>query len=227
MVYGRRVIRPAWSETVLPSKIVYLTPPGSMESDSKHSNSKPSTYPSSHENLPVRGLALVYIFDTLPRQIYLHFLLRLPRLYFTRVARIFEEAEMSIPKIKQGILEATAHRKDHPESTMSIEFPTVQFGNLEMTWRHFVDSLLQEWQTLNIISVLLLSYVLLISLRFFVNIQVHKQCHIGHNQHHRCSERPSYTLFCFDFNGLRTDESGLRMHIHRSVWNDAQNSQGS
>jgi hypothetical protein len=33
-----------------------------------------------------------------PKQMYLLLLLRLPSLYFSRVARIFEEADMSLPK---------------------------------------------------------------------------------------------------------------------------------
>ncbi|KAF8999376.1 hypothetical protein BDQ17DRAFT_1543604 [Cyathus striatus] len=35
------------------------------------------------------------ITDTLPRQVYLHLLLRLPAMYFSRVARIFEDAEVT------------------------------------------------------------------------------------------------------------------------------------
>ena len=178
------------------------------------------------KDIPVRAYVLAFTFDTLPRQIYLHFLLRLPHLYFSRVSRIFEEADISMPKIKQGILEAAAYRKDYPESTIWFELPTVQFGNLEMTWQHFIDSLMQEWQTLNIISVLLLSYVLLIPLHVFINIHIYKQRHLGYHQHHRCSERPPYSLCCFNFDDLRTDESSLRMLIHHSFWNDAQNLQG-
>jgi len=176
------------TETVRPSNVVYLTPPGSMERHFKYSEpatySRPSMYSqSSHRrrDFPVRAYVLAFIFDTLPRQIYLHFLLRLPHLYFSRVSRIFEEAEITMPKIKQGILETAAYRKDYPESTMCFELPTVQFGNLEMTWQYFIDSLMQEWQTLNIISVLLLSYVRLISLHIFINIHIHEQRHLGHH----------------------------------------------
>ncbi|KAJ7031154.1 hypothetical protein C8F04DRAFT_709233 [Mycena alexandri] len=41
--------------------------------------------------------------DTLPRQVYLHLLLRLPSMYFSRVARIFEDAEVSRPDIERMI----------------------------------------------------------------------------------------------------------------------------
>lgn len=54
------------------------------------------------------GSVLVpFLTDTLPRQIYLHFLLRLPSLYFSRVVRIFEDAEVSKHEI-QRMIEACA-----------------------------------------------------------------------------------------------------------------------
>lgn len=42
---------------------------------------------------------LTFLSDTVPRQIYLHLLMRLPRMYFGRVARIFEDAEVSRPDV--------------------------------------------------------------------------------------------------------------------------------
>ena len=47
----------------------------------------------------VRG----FVVDTLPRQVYLHSLLRLPALSFSRVARIFEDAEVSKHEIQRMI----------------------------------------------------------------------------------------------------------------------------
>ncbi|KAF9044124.1 hypothetical protein BJ165DRAFT_181750 [Panaeolus papilionaceus] len=110
---------------------------------------------------------LAFIIDTIPRQIYLHVLLRLPYLYFTRVSRIFEEAEMSIPEIKQGILETAQKQKDlvpRMATAWAFEPPVVSepYQNLNKTWIAFIDSLLKEWKTLNIISVLLLTAILTI-----------------------------------------------------------------
>jgi hypothetical protein len=45
----------------------------------------------------------IFVTDTLPRQVYLHLLLRLPSMYFSRVARIFEDAEVSRPDIERMI----------------------------------------------------------------------------------------------------------------------------
>ena len=86
------------------------------------------------KDFPVRACVLAFIFGTcsLDRSICI-FLLPLPHLC---VSSIFLK-NISTPKIKQGILEAAAYRKDYPESTTWFEFPTVQFGNLEMTWQHF------------------------------------------------------------------------------------------
>jgi hypothetical protein len=44
-----------------------------------------------------------FIVDTLPRQVYLNFLLYLPAMYFSRVARIFEDAEVSKQEIERMI----------------------------------------------------------------------------------------------------------------------------
>ena len=105
-----------------------------------------------------------YIFacllDTLPRQIYLYLMLRLPHLYFTHVIRIFEDAEMSMPEIKKMALEANNYLKDPTISkALHLEsgFGSPRYYNLSKSWEAFVDSLIREWKTMNIISVLLLS----------------------------------------------------------------------
>jgi hypothetical protein len=110
---------------------------------------------------------VAFITDALPRQIYLHFLLRLPSLYFSRVKRIFQETDLTIEEIKEMALQATAednktfqynmlnigHYYYHSEATnLSPAYRRLKDG-----WEHFIDSLMREWKTLNIISVLLLS----------------------------------------------------------------------
>jgi len=89
---------------------------------------------------------------------YLHLLLRLPSLYFTRVARIFDEGDMTLHEIA-----ALAHAPEsHNQGYLNIgakepSSPTSPFWNLRVTWEAFISSLLEEWKTLNIVSVLLLS----------------------------------------------------------------------
>jgi len=106
---------------------------------------------------------LAFCFDTMPRQIYLHLLLRLPSLYFSRVARIFEDAELSMPDIKRMALASAHDWKRDSTNLVRTDWnfePSVispSFSSLKSSWEIFIDSLLREWKTLNIVSVLLLS----------------------------------------------------------------------
>lgn len=109
---------------------------------------------------------VAFLFDTLPRQVYLHFQLRLPALYFSRVARIFEDAELSMPDIKRMAVVATNRWKEKSTSVVNanLDFEpsivSLHFSHLKSSWEGFIDSLMREWKTLNIISVLLLSCVI-------------------------------------------------------------------
>ncbi|KAJ7173467.1 hypothetical protein C8R46DRAFT_892782 [Mycena filopes] len=109
---------------------------------------------------------LFVLFDFIPRQAYLHFLLRIPSLYFSRVTRIFEDARLSLPDIKR-MARAKAEQWNatnppaFPSLTMPDQMPLPQtLLHFRATWEGFIDSLMREWQTLNIISVLLMSAIL-------------------------------------------------------------------
>jgi hypothetical protein len=117
-----------------------------------------------NETAPLSTYILVFFIDTLPRQVYLHLMLRVPSLYFSRVTRIFEDAEMSMPEIKKMALEAASQWKDpvrHLKKGIIFEPQGISHphGDLKNSWQSFIDSLMREWKTLNIVSVLLLSYV--------------------------------------------------------------------
>lgn len=135
-----------------------------------------------------------FLTDALPRQLYLHFLLRLPSLYFSRVARIFEDADVSRPDIQRmieacnsqdgdrpwspavptatlpmalgvvgnaaGILGSTGQLMPYPEdwSPPAVSPALARFKN---SWEAFIDSLMREWKTQNVVSALLLSSVVL------------------------------------------------------------------
>ncbi|KDR85877.1 hypothetical protein GALMADRAFT_235010 [Galerina marginata CBS 339.88] len=133
-------------------------------------------------NTPASTQAYIIAFfvDTLPRQLYLYLLLRLPYLYFSRVTRIFEEAELSMPMIRQGILDAAKLKMGGYEIGQSMDMgrgwghprhpwwlnlepsENMAYTRLQHTWQTFIDSLLKEWKTLNIISALLLTAILTI-----------------------------------------------------------------
>lgn len=121
---------------------------------------------------------LIFIFmDLIPRQMYLNMLLRLPYLYFSRVSRIFEDAELTVKEIKDMALDdctavqtgyampapiyyqSPAPYGDESDWEGLPPLPSQSFTNLKTSWETFVDSLIKEWKTFNIVSVLLLSYV--------------------------------------------------------------------
>ncbi|KJA18069.1 hypothetical protein HYPSUDRAFT_45651 [Hypholoma sublateritium FD-334 SS-4] len=110
--------------------------------------------------------AAAFVGKTLPRQIYLHLLLRLPSLYFSRVARIFEEADLTLPEIKKMALETASQGSPDSFDALSFEAGITavppQYERLKTTWESFIDSVMREWKTFNIISVLLLSAILTI-----------------------------------------------------------------
>jgi hypothetical protein len=94
------------------------------------------------------------LFNTLPRQIYLHFLFRLPQYYFHRVTLIFEEAEMTMPEMME-----TAWADLTPHSYIQGGENQLLNHKFKQAWTSFIDTLRKQWETLNIVSVLLLSYV--------------------------------------------------------------------
>ena len=126
----------------------------------------------------------IFLMDTLPRQIYLHALFRLPALYFSRVSRIFEDAEVSKHEV-QRMIEACAPARDTDDVAAGIGAnlgfsasfgaarsknggtvfpfpedwnpPTVSpaLSRFKQSWESFVDTLIREWKTLNLVSVLL------------------------------------------------------------------------
>ncbi len=165
----------------------------------------------------VVDLLRFFVTDTLPRQFYLNFLLCLPALYFSRVARIFEDAEVSKPDIQRmvetgggddtgffflpssaegahmgfgtragnsrgpsmspgaasgvrlssqiGVAPASApiqHYNHHHQPLPCPEDwapPLVSpaLMRFKVSWETFIDSLMREWKTLNLVSALLLS----------------------------------------------------------------------
>ncbi|KAF8638241.1 hypothetical protein AX17_002263 [Amanita inopinata Kibby_2008] len=136
----------------------------SLGHDSTHALHVPASASGNDTQPATSAYLLAFIFDTIPRQIYLHLLLRLPSLYFSRVARIFEDADLTLPEIAR-LAHVTA--PEERKGTVGISgFPVIpnappfQYAILKTTWETFIDSLLREWKTLNLVSVLLLSAIL-------------------------------------------------------------------
>ncbi|KAF5391240.1 hypothetical protein D9757_003010 [Collybiopsis confluens] len=157
----------------------------------------------------------IFFLDTLPRMVYLHLLLRIPSMYFSRVARIFEDAEVSKPDIQRmidacgraGSQLRQGHRQNrdtgdnsnapvtylarntttagvNPSSAPNLTAAAASMVDLtlplplpeewsadssvvspalvrfKLSWEGFIDSLMREWKTLNVVSALLLSAIL-------------------------------------------------------------------
>ena len=109
--------------------------------------------------------AHILAFDTLPRQLYLHSQLRLPSLYFSRVARIFEDAAVSRPEIQRIIDACEPVNAQNMTGNVVLPFPeewvppnvSPALARFKRSWESFVDSLIREWKTLNVLSALLLT----------------------------------------------------------------------
>lgn len=98
------------------------------------------------------------------RQIYLYLLLGLPALYFSRMTKIFKDADMTMSEIKQMALEMPTlieGKNQNARFLMPSGFepstPPARYENLKYNWESLIDSLMREWKSFNIISVLLLS----------------------------------------------------------------------
>lgn len=114
--------------------------------------------PDSDEPLPISLFGLIYSYLSISR-LYLYFLLGVPGLYFTRVATVFEDANIHGHALEQMVLNNASARR-YPELVVSYDHPA--FKRLNKSWTQFIDTLIKEWKTFNIISVLLLSAIVAI-----------------------------------------------------------------
>lgn len=98
------------------------------------------------------------------RQLYFNLHLRLPSHYFTRVAMIFENAALTVVEVKEMILEAKGGGRPGLRTPAGgfitsdhLIRPRNAYEKIESSWNTLIESLLREWETLNVVSVLLLS----------------------------------------------------------------------
>ncbi|KAJ7777189.1 hypothetical protein B0H16DRAFT_1301566 [Mycena metata] len=148
-------------QTTVPILGVQPTLPLPNTSSSRHRHRK-----SSIAIQTVLFTVAFFLFDFIPRQVYLYFLLRIPSLYFSRVTRIFEDARLSLPDIKR----MARAKADQWNTTNPPPFPSIvtpdqmplpqTLLHFRASWEGFIDSLMREWKTLNIVSVLLMSAIL-------------------------------------------------------------------
>ncbi|KAL1746968.1 hypothetical protein HDZ31DRAFT_61667 [Schizophyllum fasciatum] len=111
----------------------------------------------------------------LPLLLYQAFLIRMPVFYYGRVARVLEDAELSLADVKKlAFTTASDWRNKDDQQREEALYQLNHFGNWSSTpqyaaqvtpamrrfrgsWESFIDALIQEWKTQNVISALLLS----------------------------------------------------------------------
>ncbi|TFL00158.1 hypothetical protein BDV98DRAFT_650534 [Pterulicium gracile] len=167
--------------------------------ESRHASCLPLPATTSRSTDPDLDGFVFFMTNTLPRTIYLLALLRIPSMYFSRVSRVFEDAEVSQPDIERIIDSFQRSTRFQVASFNSPANPTAtgigaaighsaQVGSAPLTnmvplpfpedwspplvsdalirfrhsWEEFIDSLMREWKTLNLVSALLLSAILTI-----------------------------------------------------------------
>ena len=81
----------------------------------------------------------------------------MPSLYFKRVWRIINEAQVSQPELTR-IIQQRQSGGEFPIADQWIP-PVVSPGlaRFRYEWEYFIDTLLKEWKTFNVVSALLLS----------------------------------------------------------------------
>jgi hypothetical protein len=90
-------------------------------------------------------------------RLFLIFQMGLPAYYFQRVAAIFEDAEFTIDQMKHLVCEDRCSvLLERNRCTSSYPHPRAYY-RLTNNWADFIDSVLREWKTLNLVSVLLLT----------------------------------------------------------------------
>ncbi|KAF5362221.1 hypothetical protein D9756_002809 [Leucocoprinus leucothites] len=108
------------------------------------------------KNLPLRLYIATFLTVIVPQQIYLHLLLRLPYMYHSRVIQVLLDANLTLNQMNELTLWHSAHSSPEPK-----RLPRA-YSRLKKNWETFIDNVLREWKTLNIIAGLLLSGVVTI-----------------------------------------------------------------
>ena len=116
------------------------------------------TWASLFHSIPFLNYVAFWI-EFLVRQVYRHCLLRLPSLYFSRVWRIIFEAQVTRAELNQ-IIQQRRLGTDFPIQVQWVP-PVVSPGlaRFKDEWEDFIDGLLREWKTFNVVAALLLSWV--------------------------------------------------------------------
>lgn len=84
---------------------------------------------------------------------YNYFLFNLPALYFLQVSRVFVDVDLSISNLRCIVLESSVGPA--PPLRSGLVDSSEPYEQLKRSWNQLINDLIEEWKTLNIISVLL------------------------------------------------------------------------
>lgn len=173
---------------------------------------------------------LQHLLSQLVRQLYRHFLLRLPSIYFTRVSRVFEDAEVSRPEVQRmiegrNIGEAYRWPADYEWVAPNVSPSLIRFKE---SWESFVESVLKEWKTLNVVSTLLMTCVVF---KTSIENSIDDGCldcldvmFCQGNSFNFADPRSRNNTYhsndCILVPNMCPDEFSLWVHIHLAFWHD-------
>jgi hypothetical protein len=89
----------------------------------------------------------------------------------------------------------------------------------QRSWEAFIDSLLREWKTFNVVSALLLSYVYSFLLKEQPTTNL-MQCYTYYVSDSECGGRSSHKDCCTAFAGMCVDEFIVWLYVYREIWDD-------
>jgi hypothetical protein len=141
-------------------------PPADPNSDVEAADQEPFDIANPFELTITQGpKGAAPIFKFLVQGFYLSMLLFIPRLYFSRVERILRNAQMSLEDMEHmfvvGLGKWNRKRWNSRIPVFIQNSPMYPaFMQFSLSWEFFIDSLMEEWKTFNIVSVLLSAYVL-------------------------------------------------------------------
>ncbi|TFK67679.1 hypothetical protein BDN72DRAFT_879516 [Pluteus cervinus] len=127
---------------------------GDVKKDIEKVNSTPTT----------ANYITAFFIDVVFRQIYWHLLLRVPEVYWSRVLRILQDADIPIHEVASVVSQARSVQSSASSSRYTLPMIhakdcSERFAQLNLSWEHFLDSAMREWKIMNLVSVLLLGAI--------------------------------------------------------------------
>jgi len=173
----------------------------------------------------------VFLTDTLFSQIYMQLLLHLPSHYFDRVDRLSRDANMALKEILDLAVESNMRCGDDFQTQIldlgQHSSPTIvdpdslppAYRQLTVRWSCFIDDLLEEWRTLNIVSALLVPWVMF--LLFRRSDPSIFQGHIDHVPGDRSEQWPRNAVPCILVLNFCSYQPALWLRLYNTVLTNA------